>query len=136
MAIKVKWEGNVKLVAENDKGNKVAMEPGAKHGGTGQYPTPLELVAMAHGGCTGIDIILLMKKMRVELETLEIDVETKRRTEPPEYYEEIKLTYVMSGKGLTEENAMRAAQLSNEKYCSVGAMLGAKAKISYAVKVV
>jgi putative redox protein len=112
------------------------MEPGSKYGGSGENPTPMEVVAMALGGCTGIDIVLMLKKMRIELKRLEIEIETKRHPEPPEYFDEINLTYKMAGEGLTEENATRAVSLSNEKYCSVGAMLGAKAKITYSVQVV
>jgi putative redox protein len=135
MPIKVTWEGGVRLVGENERGNKLVMETGSKYGGSGQYPTPMEMVAMALGGCTGLDVVLMMKKMRVELKRLEIDIETRRRAEPPEYFEEISLTYTMAGDGLTEENATRAVSLSNEKYCSVGAMLREKAKITYAVKI-
>jgi putative redox protein len=134
MPIKVTWEGGVRLVGENERGNRVVMESGLKYGGSGQYPTPMEMVAMALGACTGLDIVLMMKKMRVELKRLEIAVESKRRAEPPEYFEEINLTYTMAGEGLTEENANRAISLSNEKYCSVGAMLREKAKITYTVK--
>lgn len=124
------------FVGETDSGVKVRMEPGPKYGGSGRNPTPMELVAMAHGGCTGIDILLIMQKMRANLTRLDIDVETKRRDEPPSYFEEIRLTYTASGEGVTEENLKRAAALSHEKYCSVGAMLEGKAKITYDIKVV
>lgn len=136
VAIKVKWEGGHKFVGETETGARVTMEPGPKHGGSGQHPTPMEMVAMAHGGCTGIDIVMILEKMRVKIASLEVGVETKRREEPPEYYEEINLTYTVSGEGATEENVRRAADLSHEKYCSVGAMLESTAKISYEVKVV
>jgi putative redox protein len=136
MPITVTWVGGVKLVGETDRGNKVTMETGPKYGGSGENPTPMELVAMALGGCTGLDIVLMMKKMRVDLKRLEITIETKRRAEPPEYFEEINLTYTMAGDGLTQENATRAVSLSNEKYCSVGAVLREKAKITYAIKLV
>ena len=135
MPITVTWDGGVRFVGSNDRGNTVVMEPGPKYEGSGQNPTPMEIVAMALGGCTGIDIAMMMKKMRVALKRLEIQIETKRRTEPPEYFEEIHLTYTMAGDGLTEENAKRAVSLSNDKYCSVGAMLGARAKITYSVRV-
>lgn len=136
MSIKVRWQGGSTFVGETDAGVKVTMEPGPKYGGSGRNPTPMELVAIAHGGCTGIDILLIMQKMRANLKTLEIDVETKRREEPPSYYEEIRLTYTASGEGVTEDNLKRAAALSHEKYCSVGAMLEDRAKITYDVRVV
>jgi putative redox protein len=131
----VRWEGGTKFTGETAGGVKVTMEPGPKYGGSGQFPTPMELVAMAHGGCTGIDIVLILQKMRAELTRLDVEVETKRREEPPTYFEEIKLTYVVSGKGITEDNVRKAVQLSHEKYCSVGAMLEDKAKISYEIRI-
>jgi putative redox protein len=136
MAVKVVWESPMRFIGISEQGNKITMEPGPKFGGSGQNPTPLEVVAMALGACTGIDMVLVLEKMRTPLTRMEIEVETKRREEPPQYYEEIKLTYVLSGKGLSEANAQRAADLSHEKYCAVGAMLQAKAKITYTVKIV
>jgi putative redox protein len=136
VAIKVRWEGGHRFVGETETGVRVTMEPGPKYGGSGKNPTPMEMVAMAHGGCTGLDVVMILEKMRVKVARLEIDVETKRREEPPNYFEEIKLTYTVSGEGVTEENVRRAASLSHEKYCSVGAMLAGKAKISYEIKIV
>ncbi|HVP57371.1 MAG TPA: OsmC family protein [bacterium] len=136
MAIKVTWESGMKFVGENERGNRVTMETGLKYGGSGQYPTPMEIVAMALGGCTGLDVVSILKKMRVDLKRLEIEVETKRHAEPPEYFEEINLVFTISGEGLTQENANRAVSLSSEKYCSVGAMLREKAKITHSIKVV
>jgi putative redox protein len=135
VAIKVKWEGGRKFVGETSTGARVTMEPGPKYGGSGRHPTPMEMVAMAHGGCTGLDIVMILEKMRAKITRLEIEVETKRHEEPPNYFEEIKLTYTVSGEGVTEENVKRAADLSHEKYCSVGAMLKDKAKISYEIKI-
>ena len=136
MAIKVKWEGGHTFIGETESGAQVIIEPGPKYGGSGKYPTPMELVAMAHGGCTGLDIVMILEKMRVKVTRLEVGVETKRREEPPEYFEEINLTYTVSGEGVSEENVRRAVDLSHEKYCSVGAMLEDKAKISYEVRIV
>ena len=136
MAVKVVWESPMRFVGANEQGSKITMEPGPKYGGSGQNPTPLEAVAMALGACTGIDMVLMLEKMRTPLTKMEIEVDTKRRQEPPAYYEEMKLTYVLSGEGVTDANARRAADLSHEKYCAVGAMLQGKAKITYAIKIV
>ena len=64
-----------------------------------------------------------------------IEVEAKRRSEEPRYYEEIKIVYTLSGDGLTDEKAERAAKLATEKYCSVGVMLREKAEITYEVRI-
>lgn len=135
MSVRLKWDGDMRFVAENEKGVTVTMETGPAYGGSGRYPTPMELLAMALGGCTGMDIAAILKKMRVDLKRFEMDVQTKRRTEDPTYYEEINIICTLSGEGLTKEKARRAADLSNEKYCSVGVMLREKARITYEVKV-
>jgi putative redox protein len=135
MRIALKWDGDERFVAENEKGVKVTMETGPAYGGSGKYPTPMELVAMALGGCTGMDIVSILKKMRVDLKKFGIDILPKRREDVPRYFEEIQIIYTISGEGLTHEKAQKAADLSNQKYCSVGVMLEAKAKITYEVRV-
>lgn len=135
MGVQLKWDGEMRFIAENEKGVKVTMDTGTAYGGSGKYPTPMDLLAISLGGCMGIDIASILKKMRVDLKRFEIDVQTKRRSQDPTYYEAINVIFTLSGDGLTEEKARRAADLSNEKYCSVGVMLRDKAKISYEVKV-
>jgi putative redox protein len=129
------WDGDMRFVARTESGAGVTMEPGAAFGGTGKYPTPLELLAVGLGGCMGMDIVSILKKMRVKLKKLDIAVETKRREDHPRHYEEMKIICTVSGDGLTEDNARKAVDLSLEKYCSVGAMLKEKAKIEAVVKV-
>jgi putative redox protein len=82
-----------------------------------------------------MDMVSILEKMRVGLKRMDIGIETKRRKEHPTYYEEIKITCTLSGDGVTEDKARKAADLSYERYCSVGAMLREKAKIEYDVKV-
>jgi len=135
MAVKVVWDGGVKFRGENENGAQVVMEPGQAFGGSGKYLTPMEVLAVALGGCTAMDILFILKKMRVDLKKLEVMIETQRKEEHPRYYEKIKMIYVASGDGLTEEKFKKAADLSNEKYCSVGVMLRDKAEITYEIKV-
>jgi putative redox protein len=129
----LKWDGELRFVAENENGAAVIMEPGPAFGGTGRYPAPMEVLAMSLGGCTGMDMVLILEKMKVQIKRMSIEVETKRKSQEPRYYEEIHILYKLSGDGLTHEKAKRAAALSNEKYCSVGIMLQDKAKITYDV---
>ena len=135
MGVRLKWDGDMRFIAENEKGVAVTMDTGPAYGGSGKYPTPMEFLAMALGGCMGMDIASILKKMRIDFKRFEIDVQTTRRSENPTYYEAIHIVYTLSGEGLTEEKARRAADLSNEKYCSVGVMLRDKAKITYDIKV-
>ena len=135
MGMKIKWDGEMRFIAENENGASLTMETGTAYGGSGKYPTPMDLLVMALGGCVGMDIVSILEKMRVDIKSVEVNIETKRRTEAPRYFEEMHIVYTVSGDGLTEDKARRAAELSTEKYCSVGVMLREKAKITFDVKV-
>lgn len=135
MSVSLHWDGELRFIAENGNGAKLTIEPGPAYGGSGKYPTPMEMLVMALGACTGMDIVSILKKMRVDLKSFRIEIVPTRRQEHPKYYEEIKMAYVLSGDGLTEDKVRKAAELSNEKYCSVGIMLRDKAKITYDLKI-
>ena len=135
MEVKATWAGDMKFNALNETGASVVMETGVKYGGSGKNPTPMESVAMALASCSGMDIVMILKKMRVDLKKLEISVNAKRREGDPSYFEDIKMTFVVSGEGLTQEQADKAAALSVEKYCSISAMLKEKAAITYETRI-
>jgi putative redox protein len=131
VGVKLHWDGEMRFVAESETGARVTMDTGTAYGGSGKHPTPMEMLVMALGGCTGMDIVSILQKMRVDLKKFEVEIASKRRQEHPKYYEEIKMTFVLSGDNLTEDKIRKAADLSTEKYCSVGVMLKDKAKITY-----
>ena len=136
MGMKIKWDGDMRFIATNENGASVTMDTGMAYGGSGKHPTPMDMMVMALGGCGGMDIVSILEKMRVDIKSLEVEIQTKRRTEVPKYFEEMHILYTISGDGLTEDKARRAAELSSEKYCSVSIMLREKARITFDVKVV
>jgi putative redox protein len=135
VGVRLKWDGDMRFVAETESGATITLDTGTAYGGSGKYPTPMESLAIALGGCMGMDMASILAKMRVGLKRFDISIETKRRKEHPTYYEEMKITCTVSGDGATEEKVRKAADLSYERYCSVGAMLKEKAKIEYEVKI-
>jgi putative redox protein len=135
MKMKVVWDGDLRFISENERGARVTVEPGQAYGGSGKYQTPMELLLVGLGTCAGMDLVLILQKMRVGLSKVVIDMEGTRRSEEPRYYETIKIVYRLSGDGLTEDKAQRAAKLATEKYCSVGVMLREKAEITYEVRI-
>jgi putative redox protein len=92
---------------------------------------PMEMVLIAMGGCTGMDLGSLFKKMQVDYDRLEIKIHAERATEHPKIFTEIKLKYLITGKKADEEKIKKAIDLSMEKYCSVTAILRKSAKVSY-----
>jgi len=131
VVIKVKWVDGMRFVANDDKGHSIVMDVSKDHGGEGSGFGPMQLMLAAFGGCTGIDIVELLRKQRQQLETLEITVSGRRVKEPPKVYDKVHVDYVFKGKALGEKAVQRATALSQDKYCSVGATLRTKADVTY-----
>lgn len=103
--------------------------------GTDQGMSPMALLLMALGGCTGMDVINILTKERKQVTSLSIEVNGERAAEIPTVYTEIQLTFKIRGHQLTHEVVERAVQLSEEKYCSVGIMLGKTAHIKTVIEI-
>lgn len=119
------WKGEMVFIGENEAGGVVQM--GTLDGKPGIGPMQLLLVALA--GCTGMDIVSILQKKRVALTDLQVRVRGRRASEYPMVWEEIHVTYLVWGENIRPKDVEQAIQLSEEKYCSVGIMLGKTAKI-------
>jgi len=128
--VRVKWIDGMRFVATDSVGHSIVMDASKQVGGEGSGFSPLQLLLAALGGCTGIDIINIMRKQRQQVDVLEIVVSGERVKEPPRVYSDIHVEYRVKGKDIKEKAVKRAIQLSEDKYCSVGAMLRAKAKVT------
>jgi putative redox protein len=128
--VKVKWIDGLRFVATDSMGHSIVMDASKQGGGEGSGFSPLQLLLAVLGGCTGIDIVDIMKKQRQRVDVLEIMVSGERVKEPPRIYSNIHVEYRVKGEGIREKAVKRAIQLSEDKYCSVGAMLRAKAKVT------
>jgi len=95
--------------------------------------SPMELVLMALCGCTGYDVVSILQKKREPLRSLEIRAQADRAESSPGVYTEIKLIYRIGGE-VSHKAAEDAVRLSEEKYCSVAAMLNKTAKITYEIE--
>jgi putative redox protein len=111
------------------------MDSSKKAGGEGAGFRPIELLLVALGGCTGIDVVSILKKQRQKVEGLEMMITGERVENPPRVYGKIHVEYVVRGKNISEKAVKRAIKLSEKKYCSVGAMLGAKAKLTTSYRI-
>ncbi len=86
-------------------------------------PSPMELVMLAAGCCTAMDVVQILRKMRQPPSDVEVDLVAERSEEDPRVFKTISFTYRLSGEGLEEASVRRAVKLSQETYCSVGVML-------------
>jgi len=124
--IEVIWNGNLTFQGKNSKGASVAL--GSAGSLTGISPMELLLIGLA--GCTGIDIVSILEKKRVNLQAFKVYTRGTRANEYPRVYKRIEVSYMLWGDNLEPKDVEQAIRLSEEKYCSASAMLGMTAKIT------
>lgn len=122
--IRAVWKGSNNFRGINAKGNQVEIASGS-----GEGHSPMELLLIGLAGCTGLDIVSILEKKRKHLERFELQVRGLRRQEHPRIYTRIHVTYEVWGDDLDVASVEQAIQLSEDKYCSASAMLGAVAEI-------
>jgi len=128
-SIKVKWIDGMQFVATDGAGHSIVMDASKQSGGEGSGFGPMQLLLVALGGCTGMDVVHIMQKQRQHVDDLEVLVSGERAKEPPRVYNVVHVEYRIQGKGIKERAVQRAIQLSEDKYCSVGATLSARAEV-------
>ncbi|HQF30568.1 MAG TPA: OsmC family protein, partial [Hyphomicrobiales bacterium] len=114
----------------------IVMDGAPKHGGNNEGARPMELLLVGMGGCTGFDVVGILKKARAELDSLQIQLEAERADATPAVFTTIHVHFVLTGKGLKTELVERAINLSAEKYCSASIMLGQTADITHSFEIV
>lgn len=132
----VRWTGRMAFIGKAGTNHLVPMDTDADFGGDSSATKPIELLLVALGGCTGMDIVPLLGKMRQDVTAVEINITAERSDEHPRVYTKIDVEYVVTGQGLEEDKVRRAVELSQERYCSVSAMLKKSCPVSYQIRVV
>ncbi len=133
--VSVTWQReDLLLEAENDTGNKIFLDSGASAGGKNRGARPLQLLLMGLAGCTSMDVISILQKMREPLEDFRVDVTAEQATEHPHVYTDIHVEYVVVG-DVKEESVQKAIRLSEERYCSANAMLRQAATITSSYRI-
>ena len=130
------WKGNFRFEAKNEKGLPINFDALAKYGGEETAPTPMETVLASLAGCTSFDVINILKKKRQNITSYSVETEAERRDEPPEVFTKIHINYIVKGRNISKEAVEKAIQLSNDKYCSVGAMLKKTAEITTSYEII
>jgi putative redox protein len=95
----------------------------------GSAASPMELLLLALGGCTGVDVIDILRKKRQHVSDYRIEVHGDRREEFPRCFTKLYVKHIVSGRGVSEKAVARAIELSDQKYCSVAATLRGTAEI-------
>jgi putative redox protein len=124
---KVRWLEANKFVAYGPSGHAVPLDSDRT---SNTAPGPMELLLLGLGACTATDVVEILKKKRQKLESLEVEVGGDRAKEPPTVWVKLDIVYRLRGE-LDEKAVKDAIQLSEDKYCSVAAMLRKTAQISF-----
>lgn len=119
--INAEWIGDMAFETELN-GHKLITDAAEDAGGHNLGPRPKILLLAGLAGCTGMDVVSILRKMHVPFEKCNVVVEGDARDEDPKYYERMHVIYGFTGKNLPMEKLQKAVQLSEEKYCGVGAL--------------
>jgi len=113
--------------------HKFMIDAGPEVGGKNRGPKPKPLTLAALGGCSAMDVVSILKKMRVETDYFNVAVSAEMTDEHPKYYNKIHITYEFRGNDLPMEKLEKAINLSLERYCGVTAMLNKAAEITHEI---
>ena len=122
----IRWVTGKQFIGTDSTHHSVVLSPADV--GVGMKPSELLLVAL--GSCTAVDVVEILAKKRTTLISLEIQVTGEQEIDPPWTFRKFHIQYLLKGKGLTEKAVAQAIQLSEEKYCSVAATVRATAPIT------
>lgn len=116
-------------------GHKIKVDAKPEVGGTNQGPRPKPLMMVSLAGCTAMDVISILNKMRVEVEEFNIKVEGELTEEHPKHYISMHIIYEFRGKDLPESKLEKAIMLSQENYCGVSATYKKALKLTYEIRI-
>lgn len=116
-------------------GHKLILDAAEDNGGTNQGPRPKALMLAALAGCTGMDVISILKKMRVDVTDFSIEIEANQTEEHPKHYDAMKVIYKFKGNNLEMEKLQKAVSLSEERYCGVSAVYKKAMPVTFEVRI-
>ena len=128
MKVQAKWVEGYRFIGNNEAGHGIVMDGAGGEDRLGN--SPMELLLLALGGCSGIDVVHILKKSREDVLDCTVSVEGTRADTEPKVFTDIHMVYTVVGKNLSKEKVERAVSLSAEKYCSASVMVQKAANIT------
>ncbi|HPN38122.1 MAG TPA: OsmC family protein [Melioribacteraceae bacterium] len=132
----VKHIKGVTFAGKTDSNHWVMMDGPESFGGSDAAIRPKELLLLALGGCTGSDVITILEKKRIKVESFDINLTAEMQETHPQVYTKINIEYVFKGSNIPEKDVERAIELSQDKYCSVTAMLQKAVEITHSFRII
>ena len=127
------WKGDMAFTAEVN-GHKIVLDADEAFGGKDEGPRPKPLLLASLAGCSGMDVVSILRKMREPVSWFNVRVQGELSDEHPKMYTAVKLFYEFKASdGLKDENVKKAIDLSQERYCGVSALLKKAVPVEYEV---
>ena len=136
MKSKIRLVENMQFIGTADSGHAVVMDAPPSAGGNNTGSKPSELLLMAFGGCSGMDVISILRKKKHDVTNFEINVNGETPESHPRSFTDIHIEYIVTGRNVSEEAVQGAIELSIGKYCMVGNTIGKAAKITHSYKII
>lgn len=130
MIVKSTWNGGHRFDGYVGDYSPVGMEWGENR----KSASPMELLLVSLAGCTGMDVVDILQKMREKITKVEVSVDGERRREHPKIWSSVSVTYDIYGRNLSSDKSEKAVKLSVEKYCSVAAMFRPEISLKHSFK--
>ena len=131
MNLSVNWVDGMLMVGKSHSGHSITMDGPTEIGGENLGVRPMEMLLLGVAGCTMIDVVTTLKKMRQDLSHCETKLSAQRANDHPKVFTNIHIHFIVKGKNLDSKKVDKAITLSAEKYCSASIMLGKTAKITH-----
>ncbi|EKE77120.1 OsmC family protein [Gallaecimonas xiamenensis] len=132
MHAKVKWLDGMRFVGTTESGHALVMDGD----NPGTAPSPMEMILLAVGGCSSVDVVSILEKARQDVQSVEVEIQGQRAEDYPKVFTDIELVFVVTGRQVQAKHVERAVNLSMEKYCSVSKMLEQAATVRHSFRIV
>ncbi len=136
MKTRIEWKDGMSFLGESGSGHTVLMDGPPEAGGRNLGPRPMEMVLMGTGGCAAFDVVLILKKNRLDISDCVVEIEAERAPQEPKVFTRIHFHFILTGKKLKPQQIERAIELSAEKYCSASIMLAKTAELTHDFEIV
>lgn len=137
MATLIKWQGGMAFEGLTESGHSVLMDAAPEVGGENKGARPMEMILLGLGGCTSIDVIMMLNKSQPDLvKDCQVEISAERADSVPKVFTKIHVHFKVYGHGLNEKKVERAVNLSAEKYCSVSKMLESSVEMSHDFEII
>ncbi len=136
MKAKMSWQGGLKFEGTGVFGHKIITDGAKSAGGEESGYKPTELLLFGIAGCTGVDVVRILEKMRQKVDDIEIEVVAEQPDEYPKPFHKIAINYTVHGDNLDEAKVAQAIELSETKYCAVSQTCSLNSEVTTSFKIV